>query len=499
MGVITKDIRTRWPGGCIPYRIHPVLANDQTMNRKITNAIQAWETRADVRFVKRTTQTRFVHFKPDPGPLDDICTTSSHGMSGGETTILLEPNKSEDTIKHEIGHAMGFYHEQKRPDRDQFIAVNDSQTKWLQKSQFEKLAADSVIMVGTYDLDSVMHYGCAKKMSLDGQTCLITTIDPADQNRIGNRDISPTDVQTAAELNKGNLHVFQLSSDGQIESVIQQSTVTAGWTNLSPFSLDLRTFQFRYKQSTGTARISEIRSDGSINLDTSNPVDNLNLDSGWTTAFVYGVGLKKYLLVYKAGDRENNGAYKVFDIDLFSAKISRNPSQEDSDWDKRFTSILPYNAGGDRMVAYRVSNGNCAVTEIEWDGKIGGRLQFLNLNPGFNLSAVYSADGRMYYLRMRTSDGGFTIRRIRNDGTIGAIVHSDNLSPGWTTIHPYIVGSNSYILLVNSTAGDLQIRRIRSDGRIGAATDNRRLNRGWTVGTIYGVGIGTYVNLVKTG
>ena len=60
---------------------------------------------------------------------------------------------------HEIGHAIGWIHEQARPDRDEFIWVNFNQIPRNWRSQFAKVAAVLINDRGVeYDYDSIMHY-----------------------------------------------------------------------------------------------------------------------------------------------------------------------------------------------------------------------------------------------------------------------------------------------------------------------------------------------------
>ena len=62
-------------------------------------------------------------------------------------------------ILHELMHAVGFWHEQSRPDRDEHVTI-----KWENinrkdlRHNFQKKPLSLVNMVGQYDFCSLMHY-----------------------------------------------------------------------------------------------------------------------------------------------------------------------------------------------------------------------------------------------------------------------------------------------------------------------------------------------------
>ena len=58
-------------------------------------------------------------------------------------------------ILHELGHLIGFYHEQQRPDRDDYIEVIEENIEPRYLQQFVK---GSFRTYGPYDFDSIMHY-----------------------------------------------------------------------------------------------------------------------------------------------------------------------------------------------------------------------------------------------------------------------------------------------------------------------------------------------------
>ena len=60
------------------------------------------------------------------------------------------------TILHELGHAIGFHHEQSRTDRDDYITVHWDNIATSSEYNYEKAASASNL--APYDLDSIMHY-----------------------------------------------------------------------------------------------------------------------------------------------------------------------------------------------------------------------------------------------------------------------------------------------------------------------------------------------------
>ena len=61
-------------------------------------------------------------------------------------------------VAHEIGHAMGFYHEQSRTDRDNYVNIMWSNIRQDRTNNFRKASSDNNYTV-PYDYSSVMHYG----------------------------------------------------------------------------------------------------------------------------------------------------------------------------------------------------------------------------------------------------------------------------------------------------------------------------------------------------
>lgn len=106
---------------------------------------------------------------------------------------------SYGTIQHEMYHALGFYHEQSRTDRDDYVTILYDNIDLMYWPDFAKYEDDVITGFGEpYDYTSVMHYP-RNAFSNNGEDTIITMY-PAYQNIIGQRlFLSETDI---AKLNK---------------------------------------------------------------------------------------------------------------------------------------------------------------------------------------------------------------------------------------------------------------------------------------------------------
>lgn len=149
-----------WPGGIVPYEFDVNV--NQANRAKMLVAMADWESVANVDFRPRNGEFTFVHIQNGAG------NSSRVGMGFGQQFITIYNWGFEFIMVHELGHALGFWHEQSRADRDNFVQINyanicqDCCHGGPCDHNFDIRPDLGSGEYGPYDFDSVMHYGqCA--------------------------------------------------------------------------------------------------------------------------------------------------------------------------------------------------------------------------------------------------------------------------------------------------------------------------------------------------
>ncbi len=150
--------RYRWTDGVVPYSIDPAIPTQQ----RIADAVAHWNDNTNMKLVARTDEVNYVRFVRRASGCNSFV-----GMIGGSQAINLGDECSAGSIIHEIGHAVGLYHEQSRQDRDFYIQVAYNNLDKRESSQYNQQLS-SADDVGGYDFGSIMHYSTTG-FSRDGE------------------------------------------------------------------------------------------------------------------------------------------------------------------------------------------------------------------------------------------------------------------------------------------------------------------------------------------
>lgn len=156
----------RWPNGVVPYTIDPAIANPG----RITAAIGHWNTSlaGHLRLVPRTNETYYLAFKL---AAPSTCSSYVGFIRMAAQPVNIGDYCSTGNVVHEIGHAIGLYHEQSRSDRDRYVQILTQNIQSGMAGNFARMT-DS-LNPGAYDYASIMHYP-AGAFSANGQPTIVT-------------------------------------------------------------------------------------------------------------------------------------------------------------------------------------------------------------------------------------------------------------------------------------------------------------------------------------
>uniref|UniRef100_A0A914UHL9 Zinc metalloproteinase n=1 Tax=Plectus sambesii TaxID=2011161 RepID=A0A914UHL9_9BILA len=183
----------KWPTkatGVIPYFLDASLTAEKIT--VIQAAIKLWEDKTCLKFQRNGAGANSLLFFNGVGCYSYI------GMIGGQQPVSIGDGcQFLGTAAHEIAHALGFFHEQSRYDRDSFVTVNFANIQAGRAGQFDMNSPAQMNLYGVpYDYGSVMHYGSIYFAKDTSVPVLIATDSKYQQTMGQNRAPSFLDVLT---------------------------------------------------------------------------------------------------------------------------------------------------------------------------------------------------------------------------------------------------------------------------------------------------------------
>jgi len=145
----------KWEDNTIPYVISRRFSQEE--KDKIEAAMNEYHHKTCLRFVPKTSDHKnFVRIYKG----EDCSSHVGRKAGAGRQELSLgEGCVHHGTIVHELMHAIGFYHEQSRMDRDDYVKIIEGNIKKENLHNFRKYTNTRINKVFTsYDYESIMHY-----------------------------------------------------------------------------------------------------------------------------------------------------------------------------------------------------------------------------------------------------------------------------------------------------------------------------------------------------
>ncbi|KAL2082404.1 hypothetical protein ACEWY4_022222 [Coilia grayii] len=173
----------------IPY----ILTDSLELNAKgvILQAFEMYRLKSCIDFKPYEGERTYLSFTKLDG-----CWSFVGDLGEGQNVSIGARCDTRAIVEHELLHALGFYHEQSRSDRDDYVRIHWDQIIEGKEHNFNKYEDDTITDLNTpYDYESIMHYR-PLSFNKDPNIPTITTAIPAFNNVIGQRlDFSAVDLE----------------------------------------------------------------------------------------------------------------------------------------------------------------------------------------------------------------------------------------------------------------------------------------------------------------
>eukprot|EP00112_Aurelia_sp_Birch-Aquarium-sp1_P014794 Seg3210.1 transcript_id=Seg3210.1/GoldUCD/mRNA.D3Y31 product="Zinc metalloproteinase nas-6" protein_id=Seg3210.1/GoldUCD/D3Y31 len=211
-----RDRAYLWTTRIVPFEFTSVYTNQQ--REVVYSAMRTIENASCIIFKNHTNEDNWLKFNKQGGCSSPVGRT--YFRKGAQSLSLADGCYSRMIVVHELLHALGFWHEQSRPDRDRYIEIFWENIPDKFAYNFDKYShqeADTLNL--PYDYKTIMHYGKYQGSLYTGKPTMLA-IGKKDLKLGGSQELTPTDI---IQLNR--LYNCKSASNKQVMS---------DWTDFGP-------------------------------------------------------------------------------------------------------------------------------------------------------------------------------------------------------------------------------------------------------------------------
>lgn len=489
-----KSTSGRWPNGRVYYDFDAGLSSAARSDAQ--DAIAHWTEKSNIQFIPRGTETNFVRF------VDGAGCSSRVGMYSGRQNIELNKDCGFGAAVHEIGHTLGFWHEQSRNDRDNYVTINWDNIEAGYEENFEKSGSFG-FEIGEYDYGSIMHYG-SHEFSKNGSPTIVSKtagVTLGQRNGLSDRDIAGIQVlyngvlDVSASVDStwggynegGGMALTNLDGDARPDAVMVRMDAGSGANTLS------------YRVAWNIDRYNLTNGGGAFTYRASSYGPPNGYDGGGTSfgdstsglgaaiADINGNGRPDLVVVYVDNPSGQDVTYYRIGWDLSTSGVV-------SSWSGRMTFLGLRNGdhtgGVDVAIADINNNGKLDMVVAKADDPDGENM--ITYGAGFDMttsgtfkSITIAAAPKAGWVGSSTADVGLDIADMDGNGKLDIVITwadapggDDRLymQVGYDLKHPCIAGTWGPIRLLGTRLGettngtDIAVRDFDGDGSLDIMT-----------------------------